>query len=174
MKSCKHGHTGERNKRGDCIECVKIHKKTYYLKHRESIFEAQKKEHRENPEKRRAYMRRYSLENREKKLARRRVLYQSNPERRKESSRKWRERNPGKFKALCAKQRAKKKNAIPKWADLNAIRKIYKNCPEGHHVDHIIPLRGKTVSGLHVETNLQYLTAFENHFKGNKFKQEYI
>jgi 5-methylcytosine-specific restriction endonuclease McrA len=56
---------------------------------------------------------------------------------------------------------------------LDKIREIYLNCPKGHHVDHIIPLQGKLVSGLHVENNLQYLTSTENHIKNNKF-QPYI
>ncbi len=57
----------------------------------------------------------------------------------------------------------------PLWADMNKIREIYVNRPEGCHVDHIIPLRGKTVSGLHVENNLQYLPAMENMKKHNTF-----
>lgn len=64
--------------------------------------------------------------------------------------------------------------AIPKWADLLKIEEIYKNKPEGYHVDHIIPLKGKEVCGLHVENNLQYLTPFDNISKSNTFKEEYL
>jgi hypothetical protein len=60
----------------------------------------------------------------------------------------------------------------PKWADLKSINIYYSNCPEGYHVDHIIPLRGEKVSGLHVLDNLQYLPAKENLSKGNKFNGE--
>jgi hypothetical protein len=60
------------------------------------------------------------------------------------------------------------KVATPKWANLDAIKNFYDETPEGFHVDHIIPLRGENVSGLHVEYNLQYLSAEENLIKGNK------
>lgn len=58
----------------------------------------------------------------------------------------------------------------PKWADMDKIREIYVNRPDGYHVDHIIPLRGKFVSGLHVENNLQYLPAKENMRKHNSYE----
>lgn len=58
----------------------------------------------------------------------------------------------------------------PAWADLEAIYTFYKNCPEGHHVDHIVPLQGKLVSGLHVISNLQYLLASDNLRKSNTFE----
>ncbi len=67
-----------------------------------------------------------------------------------------------------ANRRSKLLKATPKWANLDSIKAIYKNCPEGHEVDHIIPLQGKHVSGLHVEYNLQYLTVTENRRKHNK------
>jgi hypothetical protein len=59
---------------------------------------------------------------------------------------------------------------------MDEINKIYKKSKEislttgiVHHVDHIIPLHGKTVSGLHVESNLQIIEAFKNSQKYNSF-----
>lgn len=67
-----------------------------------------------------------------------------------------------------AKRRAEQRQAIPPWANLNKIKQIYENCPKGYHVDHIFPLNGENCCGLHVETNLQYLSAEDNMRKGNK------
>ena len=60
--------------------------------------------------------------------------------------------------------------ATPLWSNLSKIKEIYLNCPKGYHVDHIIPLQGELVYGLHIPENLQYLTAEENLKKRNKFK----
>lgn len=59
---------------------------------------------------------------------------------------------------------------IPSWSQKELIEEYYANCPEGYHVDHIVPLKGEIVSGLHVIENLQYLTAKENLAKGNKYQ----
>ena len=62
------------------------------------------------------------------------------------------------------------------WKNIEEIRKIYKNCREMtkqtgilHEVDHIVPLHGKNVCGLHVEYNLQIITSKQNRIKSNKF-----
>jgi AraC-like DNA-binding protein len=68
------------------------------------------------------------------------------------------------------KYQLSKKQRLPAWANLEKIKEIYSNCPEGCHVDHMVPLNGTTVSGLHVENNLQYLSAKENIAKSNKWE----
>lgn len=67
---------------------------------------------------------------------------------------------------------ARRKCAQPAWADVAAIDAIYLKAQQtGMHVDHVIPLKGKKVSGLHVENNLQLLAPSENLRKRNKFSE---
>ena len=80
----------------------------------------------------------------------------------------WNRANAGAKNAHTSRRKAEQLKATPYWADLSAIRKIYEACPKGVHVDHIIPLRGDNVCGLHVDYNLQYLLAEENCRKGNR------
>jgi hypothetical protein len=75
------------------------------------------------------------------------------------------------------KRRAAKLQRVPPWADREAIRAIYKRARDlteqtgvPHHVDHVLPLRGKRVSGLHVHQNLQIITGAENGRKHNRFE----
>lgn len=99
----------------------------------------------------------------------RRKYYQENRGRLLEYRKQYIKKNPWFNRAASAKNRALILQRTPAWADLEEIKRIYRECPEGMVVDHIVPLRGKTVSGLHVHTNLQYLTREENGKKGNKY-----
>jgi len=97
----------------------------------------------------------------------------------RERQRQWKKDNAGYVNHYCNMRYVKKKQRMPSWADPDAIRKIYEDCaalnegngPRSYHVDHIIPLQGKTVSGLHVENNLQILKASDNLAKSNKYVQ---
>jgi hypothetical protein len=95
--------------------------------------------------------------------------YEANQKTQSERWRRWRLKHLKEHNAKSALEKAMRLQRIPPWADLEAIKQFYLNRPEGYHVDHIVPLRGKTVSGLHVLENLQYLPAKENMSKGNKF-----
>ena len=96
--------------------------------------------------------------------------YHENPEKHRERATRWRKNNLGLAAAKTKRYEAKKLQRTPAWANQEKIKEIYANCPEGYHVDHILPLQGERVSGLHVENNLQYLPASENISKGNKFQ----
>lgn len=91
-------------------------------------------------------------------------------ERHKGYQKLWRKRNHKSYNAYLTSRKKRIKKATPKWSETILIKKFYMNCPLGHHVDHIIPLNGRLVSGLHVLNNLQYLSAVDNMKKGNKFK----
>lgn len=96
-------------------------------------------------------------------------------EQERERYRKAYEADPGKYSAKGAKRRCAQLLATPSWVDLRTILDIYRHAQEisrvtgiEHEVDHIIPLRGKTVWGLHIPINLQILTSTENRRKFNR------
>lgn len=97
-----------------------------------------------------------------------------NPEKRKASCAAWGAANQHKLAAYAAKRRGVKLRAIPPWADMQRIDGVYAEAAAMRalgvdvHVDHIVPLQGKTVTGLHVHTNLRLLIASDNIAKGNR------
>ena len=90
---------------------------------------------------------------------------------------KYRDRNPGKQALKRSKRRTRIKHQTPSW--LTTLQKaqivaIYDKCKQyrlqgfDFHVDHIVPLKGKEVSGLNVPWNLRIVTAKFNLLKGNR------
>lgn len=151
---------------GKCCECAR--KWCYDRYHNDHEWrEKQKEKAKKNPELRNKKMRdwRNSLPPEKREEVRRKI---------RDHSRKIRKERPKERLFYSAKHRADKILRTPKWADIDAMKTIYKNCPSDKHVDHIIPLRAKLLSGLHVEYNLQYLDAFENLSKQNKYEPRFF
>ena len=116
----------------------------------------------------------------------------ANPEKRKESVDKWREENLEQHNAtnrnwnannkpIKAALQAKRKTAqlqrTPLWdpevslitAKYQLAAMLSRETGIIHHVDHIIPLQGRKVSGLHVFSNLRVIPGTDNVKKSNKF-----
>lgn len=163
-RPCKHGHLSPRNTvDASCVECRRVDRDTRGRERNKLAIRAK-----------RASM---SPEEKATVLAAqrewRRLERQRHPERVRERERKHgrikRQRYPERKLAETRARQTAKIQRTPPWADLAAIREFYENCPPGHEVDHVVPLRGKTVSGLHVLNNLQYLPQKVNRLKGSSF-----
>lgn len=164
------------------IEKRKTYLKNYYIKNSEHIRNRVKLYEKNNPEKVKKTGKLWREKNKEYKRQMDKIYgakyYKNNIDRIREYTKKWRIENPDKNTAKSSKRRASKIKATPKWLtkqQLAEIANIYKQAKQleketglKYHVDHIIPLKGKDVCGLHVPWNLQVLKAEENIRKGNK------
>lgn len=161
---CKNGHVAHRRARtGECLTCraeylaawrtanpaqVAQHNRTQYTKHGAKIADG---------------VREYYAANREVVTARQRA-YQRN--------------NLHVYAAIKARRKAAELRRTPAWLtedDLWMISQAYeiaavrtKMFGFSWHVDHVLPLQGKTVSGLHTPLNLQVIPGVDNVRKGNR------
>ena len=124
--------------------------------------------------------RNYYQKNKEKVSNSSSARYFKNKEVRDSYMVEWRKNNKSKMRALSAKKRASILERTPKWLSqehIEAIKVEYELAywcstvmGSQYHVDHIVPLQGKTVSGLHVPWNLRVIPAKDNLSKGNKWQ----
>ena len=162
---CKHGHIALRKTKGSCVECLKLeweetNAKRALLPKSEASKKAGKKYYENN-----------------KELVKLKALSRSNDDRR-QYRKTWKENNPELVKADNKHRRNKHRLATPKWLTQDHKAQIKQKYIDAmaitrgtgiaHVVDHIIPLRGELVSGLHVPWNLAVITSKANSKKSNK------
>ena len=187
---------GNRSKKeglaGECKVCASVRKKEHYEKNREAILENKKEYRHKNRGAILEYKKEYYEKNREAILEYKKEYYQKNLGEIKEYKKKYKQKNPEKINMYSAKRRAIKRNACPDWLTQehhSAIAEFYNKAQEltketgiPHHVDHIVPLKGKsydlgtkrmrhTVSGLHVPWNLRVVSAEDNLIKSCKYSE---
>lgn len=166
---CKHGHVAPRKTKGACVECVRIEWKTT-LEKRKDYFTSYNQSNKGKDNKRAWYER-----NRETVIER--AKSQNTGNKRKYRA-KWRQHNKLKHQLNCNVRRRRHREATPKWLtheQKQQIKAIYASAIQltqttgtQYVVDHIVPLRGDTVCGLHVPWNLQVMTQEQNLLKSNK------
>ena len=128
-----------------------------------------------NPERRAQHRKKWRDANLELAKVIEKRSYEENRDARLEYKRSYAAANRPRYTHYTQKRKVAQGRAAPSWADQEAIVKIYPQCAEitdqtgvEHHVDHIIPLQGRLVCGLHVENNLQILPGDTNRRKANK------
>lgn len=173
-KMCPHGHRSERYvKTWQCVECAAIYSVVRRKTHPTESAQIAKGWRQRNPEHARALKSASQKRNRATANARNRRYYETHTEQRAAYGAAWAKANPGKVTEKVNRRRAAKMLAMPKWADREKIKKVYDLCARfrelgcDFEVDHIIPLQGKTVCGLHVHNNLEIIEAQANRSKSN-------
>jgi len=157
----------------------KAYAAAYYQAHKERARELQRAWQKANPDRVREYGASYRSKYPDKcaerhALARKRELLKY---RARNSA--WNKANPDKKAFYCATRRANLLKQTPAWADQNIIKEYYelalilsRMSGESIVVDHIIPLRGRGVRGLHTHDNLRLITKEANSYKGNRFEYQ--
>ena len=182
MKICKYCNIKQTRKNflyAKCKSCKALVRKAHDKKNRAKLNKQRREYVKNNKELVASWKRADYLKHKPKRLATMKNWVKRNTLLRNKISKKYRKANPEKVNFLTAKRRAAKLQRIPKWltkSDWIEIRWAYTEARRltkltgiQHEVDHIIPLQGKKVSGLHCPQNLQILTSQANKEKSDSF-----
>jgi len=167
-KPCLYGHIDKRQtSNGNCITCALLKTKNYYQKNKKDL---------------QLYRKTYYLKNIEQQLQYAENYRNNNKDKIKQYNKEKFVKKPYLRVHYQRLRQAAKLKATPKWLTkehLDLIKQIYKVAKETQNlykipmaVDHIVPLKGKTVCGLHVPWNLCIKTAKDNSVKKNKLTNE--
>lgn len=184
---CPRGHTAKRSvSNNECRGCVNAKARQQRIDRPERLRAKDKRKYWKAPEVMKSRSKAMREKHHEKRLEWDRNRYHTDPARKayqlKQAHEWWKKTPENRAKRILYTntKRAHIKRATPKWlsaSDRKKISEIYhlastlNNGSGRYHVDHIVPLRGKLVSGLHVPWNLQILTAQQNQRKRNVFEQ---
>jgi 5-methylcytosine-specific restriction endonuclease McrA len=166
---CKHGHVAPRKTKGACIECLKVEWEKANIARADYFRDYNKSEAGQQAK------RKYYEANKENVIAR----AQARPDEDKRRYKKTHKvNNPDMYKEMTSLRRRRFRDATPKWlTDTHKMEirlkyrlaiELSRATGERYAVDHIIPLHGENVCGLHVPWNLQILTQKDNLAKYNK------
>ena len=162
---CKKGHLSEKyTSTAGCVQCA---------------LDAAKRRVANKSAEVSAYLKQWNLQNKDRAYLNKKLWKDANRDIHNASNAEWRRRNTAWCTAYTMKTRADKRRRTPAWLtndDFWMMSEMYhlaeirtKTTGIVWHVDHVIPLRGKTVSGFHVPSNLRVITAQENMKKGNRY-----
>ncbi len=152
--------------------------RAYRAANKEKITAAKKLEAIEKPHLGAARKAKYREAHRTELRAKGVAYNRDNSEARAAYLRGYQKKNLDKVRAWSMKYHASKLQRTPSWLtedDFWMIEQAYEIAVKRTkatgvlcHVDHIVPLQGENVSGLHVPWNLQVITEIENKQKGNR------
>jgi hypothetical protein len=189
---CLRGHIDDRDtSTGSCFSCRRENDIKRYKLNTKSVIEKKKKYYSINSDKIKQKRRSKYAENPEKErviaIARSAQWRANNPDKVKAQrplKNAYKKANPHKSASLLAKRRAAQLQRTPKWLtddDFWMMEQAYEiaairsnSTGISWHVDHIYPLQGRTVSGLHVPLNLRVIPWYDNLSKANKFPDDAI
>lgn len=179
-KPCKHGHLSDRyTSTAICIECVRLAGVDRYKNDRDAQYAAWRKWYEANKEVHHARSRRWQRENADRVKETAKAWEAANPDKVRQKRKNYIARHPDRATAMAVASVAKRAKRVPQWLspdDKWMLREAYALAKLRTElfgfvweVDHVLPLRGTLVSGLHVPTNIQVIPKALNRAKRNVY-----